>query len=203
MLAMPTQAHKLQQVFKTRQEEAKEEKKEALLTKYGGKEHLEVPDVILRAETEEYVEYSRDGRVLKGRERQMVQSKCAELTRIEKNSALSRPLSDWCYSLPSDLSSENENSRRVRVLHVCTASRADRSGARYMEDIHPGNHSSVWGSWFCIKTLSWGYKCCNQTHRQAYPQGAAGRVHGVFYNGILILSSVHGVLWYSRFAGYD
>ena len=29
---------------------AKEEKKEALLTKYGGKEHLEVPDGILRAE---------------------------------------------------------------------------------------------------------------------------------------------------------
>merc|ERR1719359_270501 len=113
VIAMPTQAHKLQEVFKSRQEEAKEEKKEQLLTKYGGAEHLQVPDVILRAETEEYIEYSRDGRVIKGRERVMVQSK-------------------------------------------------------YMKDIHPGNHSSVWGSWFCTKTMQWGYRCCKQTHRQAY-----------------------------------
>merc|ERR1719352_1046775 len=41
-LALPTQAAKLMDVFKDRQEEAKIEKKEELLNKYGGSEHMQV-----------------------------------------------------------------------------------------------------------------------------------------------------------------
>ena len=91
-LALPTQAAKLQEVFKDRQEEAKEQKKDELINKYGGTEHMKIPETILNAETEQYVEYSRDGRVIKGQERAMAKSK-------------------------------------------------------YMEDVHPGNHSSIFGSW--------------------------------------------------------
>merc|ERR1719460_2670986 len=121
-LALPTQAAKLMDVFKDRQEEAKKEKKEELLTKYGGQEHLNVPEVILNAETEQYVEYSRDGRVIKGQERAMAKSK-------------------------------------------------------YMEDVHPGNHSSIFGSWYCTRTNAWGYRCCHATYLNAncteLPGGAA------------------------------
>lgn len=121
-LALPTQAAKLQEVFKDRQEEAKEQKKDELINKYGGTEHMKIPETILNAETEQYVEYSRDGRVIKGQERAMAKSK-------------------------------------------------------YMEDVHPGNHSSIFGSWYCTRTNAWGYRCCHATYLNAYctelPGGAA------------------------------
>ena len=31
---------------------------------------------------------------------------------------------------------------------------------RYNENVHLGNHTSVWGSWFCTVEKKWGYRCC-------------------------------------------
>lgn len=47
-----------------------------------------------------------------------------------------------------------------------------KARSRYEEDVHPGNHTSVWGSWW--KDGQWGYACCKQTSRNAYCTGAAG-----------------------------
>jgi pre-mRNA-processing factor SLU7 len=44
--------------------------------------------------------------------------------------------------------------------------------SRYEEDVHPGNHTSVWGSWW--RDGAWGYACCRQTLRQSYCTGAEG-----------------------------
>ncbi|KAJ1823084.1 mRNA splicing protein [Coemansia sp. RSA 2599] len=38
--------------------------------------------------------------------------------------------------------------------------------SRYREDVHPSNHKSVFGSWWCDG--KWGYACCRQTMRNAY-----------------------------------
>lgn len=32
----------------------------------------------------------------------------------------------------------------------------------YEEDVYPGNHKSVWGSYFDIEKMKWGYECCHQ-----------------------------------------
>ncbi|KAG7671044.1 hypothetical protein Ndes2437A_g04689 [Nannochloris sp. 'desiccata'] len=45
--------------------------------------------------------------------------------------------------------------------------------SRYEEDVHPGNHTSVWGSWW--KEGTWGYACCHQTVKNAYCTGVAGQ----------------------------
>ncbi|EME32812.1 Pre-mRNA-splicing factor SLU7 [Galdieria sulphuraria] len=45
--------------------------------------------------------------------------------------------------------------------------------SKYAEDVHEGNHSSVWGSFY--KNGRWGYKCCHQTVRRSYCTGTAGR----------------------------
>ncbi|KIH48955.1 hypothetical protein ANCDUO_20972, partial [Ancylostoma duodenale] len=51
----------------------------ALLSKYGGAEYLEsTPKELLFAQTEQYVEYSRKGKVLKGAERAAVKSRYEE-----------------------------------------------------------------------------------------------------------------------------
>lgn len=44
--------------------------------------------------------------------------------------------------------------------------------SRYKEDVFPGNHSSVWGSWW--HAGRWGYRCCHATARNAWCTGEAG-----------------------------
>lgn len=44
-----------------------QEQKQRILDKYGGSEHLDIPDArLLVGQTESYVEYDRTGRVVKG-----------------------------------------------------------------------------------------------------------------------------------------
>ena len=45
----------------------------------------------------------------------------------------------------------------------------------YEEDVFPGNHSSVWGSWWDPRTRAWGYGCCHSTTKNAYCLGEAGK----------------------------
>jgi len=72
--AQPTQALKMWQVFKERSKNLKETQQAELLEKYGGEEHLEAPTELIYAQNDNYVEYSRDGRVIKGRERLLQKS---------------------------------------------------------------------------------------------------------------------------------
>lgn len=44
--------------------------------------------------------------------------------------------------------------------------------SRWEEDVHPGNHVSVWGSWY--SGSSWGYACCHSTTKGSYCTGRAG-----------------------------
>ena len=48
------------------------------------------------------------------------------------------------------------------------------AASRYEEDVLPGNHTAVWGSWFDVRSGAWGYACCRATARAAYCLGAAG-----------------------------
>lgn len=76
--AQPTQAAKMHDIYKNRSENLKVTQQRELLEKYGGEEHLEAPREIIFSQNDNYVEYSRDGRVLKGRERAYEKSKYEE-----------------------------------------------------------------------------------------------------------------------------
>lgn len=79
LLAEPTKLEMLQQEYEKKKEGFKSETKEKVLSKYGGEEHLQVPPKsLLLAQTEEYVEYSRSGKVLKGQEKQTNRSRYEE-----------------------------------------------------------------------------------------------------------------------------
>ncbi|EDQ87206.1 uncharacterized protein MONBRDRAFT_37998 [Monosiga brevicollis MX1] len=45
--------------------------------------------------------------------------------------------------------------------------------SKYEEDVYPGNHTSVWGSYW--SRGRWGYACCHATEKQSYCTGAEGR----------------------------
>lgn len=110
--AEPTKLELLQKEYETKKEEIKSSVKDSVLDKYGGDEYLKVPPKqLLLAQTENYVEYSRDGRIIKGAEKQIIRSK-------------------------------------------------------YEEDVYPGNHSSIWGSYW--NAGRWGYKCCQSFFINSY-----------------------------------
>lgn len=77
--ANPTQGQLLHKEFKEKKEELKDTSKVSVLAKYGGEEYLQkVPKELLQGQTEEYVEYSRTGQVIHGKERAKARSKYPE-----------------------------------------------------------------------------------------------------------------------------
>ena len=46
--------------------------------------------------------------------------------------------------------------------------------SRYQEDIYLNNHTSIFGSWYCKDTNSWGYKCCHSITKNSYCTGEEG-----------------------------
>ncbi|KZO98815.1 pre-mRNA-splicing factor SLU7 [Calocera viscosa TUFC12733] len=77
--ANPTQGELMHRQYKEKKELLKDTTKTSLLSKYGGEQYLEkVPKELLTGQTEEYVEYSANGQVIKGREKAKVRSKYRE-----------------------------------------------------------------------------------------------------------------------------
>ncbi|KAF2132339.1 pre-mRNA-splicing factor SLU7 [Dothidotthia symphoricarpi CBS 119687] len=48
-----------------------------------------------------------------------------------------------------------------------------KAKSKYAEDIHPNNHTSVWGSWW--SDFQWGFACCHSTTKNSYCTGDAGK----------------------------
>ncbi|KDN45168.1 hypothetical protein RSAG8_05083, partial [Rhizoctonia solani AG-8 WAC10335] len=77
--ANPTQGQILHQQYREKKDQLKSTSKVSILAKYGGEEYLEkAPKELLNGQTEDYVEYSRTGQIIKGRERAKVKSKYEE-----------------------------------------------------------------------------------------------------------------------------
>jgi len=78
-LAEPTKLEALKREYMTKKTELKDESKSKIFDKYGGEEHLQAPPrELIFAQTEQYVEYSRTGKVIKGQENSAVKSRYAE-----------------------------------------------------------------------------------------------------------------------------
>jgi len=79
MLAEPTKLEALKSEFEKKKTEFKTDVNQSILDKYGGQEHLEAqPRELIFAQTEDYVEYSRHGKLLKGVESNVVRSRYEE-----------------------------------------------------------------------------------------------------------------------------
>ncbi|KAM3727273.1 Pre-mRNA-splicing factor [Dirofilaria immitis] len=78
-LAEPTKLEAMKKEFEQQKSSAKEEHKSKLLEKYGGEEYLHAPPKeLLLAQTENYVEYNRKGKVISGEERRVIRSRYEE-----------------------------------------------------------------------------------------------------------------------------
>ncbi|GAA5987670.1 hypothetical protein JCM10908_007162 [Rhodotorula pacifica] len=116
----PTAAALMHKEFLEQKDVLKDKSAASILDKYGGEQYLQgVPKELRAGQTENYVEYDRRGKVIKGIERAKARSK-------------------------------------------------------YDEDVYPGNHKSIWGSWYQLTTGQWGYACCHSTVKGSYCAGQAG-----------------------------
>ncbi|KDR75213.1 hypothetical protein GALMADRAFT_249188 [Galerina marginata CBS 339.88] len=87
--ANPTQGELLHYEFKQKKEELKDTTKTSILAKYGGAEYLDsAPRELRQGQTENYVEYSRSGQVIKGREKAKARSKYPEDIYINNHTAV-------------------------------------------------------------------------------------------------------------------
>ncbi|KAH8814755.1 pre-mRNA-splicing factor SLU7 [Flagelloscypha sp. PMI_526] len=87
--ANPTQGQILHEEFKKKKEELRDSSKVSILDKYGGAEYLQAAPLELRqGQTENYVEYSRTGQVIKGKERAKARSKYPEDVFINNHTAV-------------------------------------------------------------------------------------------------------------------
>lgn len=79
MQSAPSQAELLHKEFTTKKDILRDKLKSSIVEKYGGEEHLQAPPKeLLLAQTEHYVEYSRDGKIVKGQEKAIAKSKYEE-----------------------------------------------------------------------------------------------------------------------------
>ncbi|KIK67212.1 hypothetical protein GYMLUDRAFT_238533 [Collybiopsis luxurians FD-317 M1] len=87
--ANPTQGELLHQEFREKRQELKESSKSSILAKYGGEEYLHAaPKELRQGQTENYVEYSRTGQVIKGHERAKARSKYPEDVLVNNHTAI-------------------------------------------------------------------------------------------------------------------
>uniref|UniRef100_T1J8A8 Pre-mRNA-splicing factor SLU7 n=1 Tax=Strigamia maritima TaxID=126957 RepID=T1J8A8_STRMM len=79
LLADPTKLELYNKEFKKKEVDSKNTIREGILDKYGGAEHLDMPDKeLLLAQSEHYVEYSKHGKIIKGLEKGVIQSRYEE-----------------------------------------------------------------------------------------------------------------------------
>ncbi|EMR09326.1 hypothetical protein PNEG_02281 [Pneumocystis murina B123] len=77
--ANPTQGALYHKQHKEEMNEAKIHSRKNIIAKYGGEEHFNIPSKeLLYAQTEYYVEYSKDGKVIKGQEKKISRSNYPE-----------------------------------------------------------------------------------------------------------------------------
>ena len=77
--AAPSQAELLHREYKSKKEQLQTKKQKELFDKYGGEEHLQLPEEAASLiQTENYVEYSRSGDIIKGKNQGTARSKWDE-----------------------------------------------------------------------------------------------------------------------------
>ncbi|CAH1155122.1 unnamed protein product [Phaedon cochleariae] len=89
LLAEPTKLELLQKEYEKKKEQFKTKIQSNVLEKYGGAEHLEAPPKsLLLAQTEDYTEYSRSGKIIKGAEKEVARSKYEEDVYINNHTSV-------------------------------------------------------------------------------------------------------------------
>lgn len=62
-----------------------------------------------------------------------------------------------------------------RTGEVIKGQEQAKAKSKYVEDVYPNNHTSVWGSWYDRESGQWGFACCHSLISRSYCTGEAGK----------------------------
>ena len=101
----------------------------------------------------------------------MVREKKGEIKRVVNKGLLERyGGEEYLQTLPTELGQVGEEYVTYTATgEVIGEKKKKKMVSKYKEDLYPGNHSSVWGSWY--EDGFWGFKCCREVLRSAYCGG--------------------------------
>ncbi|XP_046654766.1 pre-mRNA-splicing factor SLU7-like [Daphnia pulicaria] len=150
LLAEPTKAEKLKVEYVGKKEEIKSSIQESILERYGGKEHLQVPPkALLLAQTEQYVEYSRAGKIIKGAEKPVVSSRYEEDVYINNHQSVWGSYwkdGQWgfqcCYSMIKNSYCTGERSKDIEEEKIPSSTVAINANKIVTQDSDDGNTDS-------------------------------------------------------------
>lgn len=120
MISNPSQTELMKKQFTEKKGQLEETKRKALLEKYGGAQHMQADPQLRLGQTEAYVEYSRDGRVIKGAGKTSTRSKYEEDVLVNNHTSVwgsyyCKPRDAWgfacCHSLVRNSYCVGENKR--------------------------------------------------------------------------------------------
>lgn len=143
VLAEPTKLELLQKEYDKKKSQFKDEVKNKVLEQYGGEEHLVVPPkALLLAQTENYVEYSRQGKIIKGQDKPIIRSRYEEDVYINNHSTVWGSLwknGCWgykcCESMIKNSYCVGENGKTAAVLKVHESDALPRTDAANESDL--------------------------------------------------------------------
>nr|CAD7453371.1 unnamed protein product [Timema tahoe] len=158
LLAEPTKLEMLQHEYDKKKDQFKSQVQGNILDKYGGAEHLQAPPKsLLLAQTEDYVEYSRYGKIVK-----WVMLSLSYSILISLPSGVPQDLSN---PVKVGLNPSGNQGQEKQIIR-----------SKYEEDVLINNHATVWGSFW--SNGRWGYKCCYSFVKNSYCTGDAGKSSG-------------------------
>uniref|UniRef100_A0A182PP08 Pre-mRNA-splicing factor SLU7 n=1 Tax=Anopheles epiroticus TaxID=199890 RepID=A0A182PP08_9DIPT len=142
VLAEPTKLELLQKEYEKKKSQFKDEVKNKVLEQYGGEEHLAVPPkALLLAQTENYVEYSRYGKIIKGQDKPIIRS------RYEEDVYLNNHTTVWgsywsngcwgykcCESMIKNSYCVGENGKAATIKPPPTATETSEASATEVDD---------------------------------------------------------------------
>lgn len=140
--AGPTEAVLRLKKRRAREEEAASKLRRELIDKYGG---------------EEYLDHSK-------RPREMLENPVEEYHEYTATGELKQK--------KPKVDNEDIPNNDLKPSSGEEAKNGIHAKSKYEEDVHPGNHTSVWGSYW--KQGKWGFACCHSLVRQSYCLGAKG-----------------------------
>lgn len=150
--AEPTKAELLHKEFKIKKDEFKDNVKQNILEKYGGEEHLKdvPPKELIFAQSENYVEYSRHGNVIKGAEVPTIKSVYEEDVYINNHTTVwgsyySREEGSWgfkcCHSLVKNSYCTGSSGREANAASCKVALLTSEEPCLPKEPIPSNDHS--------------------------------------------------------------
>jgi pre-mRNA-processing factor SLU7 len=161
--ANPSQAELLKKKFKDKSSNLKQERKKAVLDKYGGAKYLDGNDGLADSQLQEQT----SKRTAADEEAASGEAERKRKIRFGTSTQMQEYTLDGRVVQPGQASKQQQQLRKKSLVPV---------KSKYNEDVFSNGHTTVFGSYFHKGAFSWGYADDHSLLRNSYCTGLNGRL---------------------------